>query len=102
MKFLKTLGLKSIYLILFSGLLIFLLTVFLDIFKKYYESYRLSDQVNSYLQNVALEKVNDQGAKEAIEFLTPTTTSSTIESGALRNPFQPIAKEEEEAAAETE
>lgn len=90
MKFLKNLGIKTIYLVILVGLLIFILTVFLGIFKKYYQSYSLSERVNSYLQNVALEKVNEAGASEIIKFLTPTTTPPATESAGLKNPFQPI------------
>ena len=100
MKFLKNLGLKTIYLVILSGLLIFILTVFLGIFKKYYQSYSLSEQINQYLQNVALEKVNEDGAQTVIKFLTPTTTAPAIKSAGLKNPFQPIEEEPAEAASE--
>ena len=68
--------------------------LFLSIFRQYFNSFHLSDEVNRYLESVSLEQIKIEQADSLIEILNPTTTPPLL-SDNLSDPFAPIQVIEE-------
>ncbi|MCX6785974.1 MAG: hypothetical protein NTZ18_03945 [Candidatus Komeilibacteria bacterium] len=63
-------------------------------YKKYLESFALSDNINKYLKSVSLREVEKDKAEAIIKFLAASSTEP-INLAGVKNPFFPVPADEE-------
>lgn len=93
MKISKLYSPKIIYPVFFAILCGAIFFIILDTGSKYQKSHTLSNEVNTYLENVSLKQVRVEEAEKIIEFISPTSTS--VVPANLNDPFEVIEEEEE-------
>ena len=93
MKISKFYHLKIIYLIFFIILCSILFYIVWNTYSNYQKSITLSNEINTYLENVSLEQVEVEDAEKIIEFISPDKES--VMPVNLVDPFE-VVKEEKE------
>ena len=95
LKIVKVIGIKLVYILFFTVLLVFVGACFFKTFNRYFMAFSLSEEVNRYLESVSLEELKIAEANRIIGIIHPTDAPSSLPSD-LADPFASLPEPEAE------